>query len=277
MKINSMMRFPHPVLWSETNDYSQGAFAIDIGVSENHVTGRVHLKCNVTVTEPDIHSRCTAGEAAIGLFIVCLDTYYNRLVEIPLRGGDFAIEPGQLRGQVILRPIIWSKEQFSDFASPYIHGEFGAGPFTFNKSMVLAVGDESIIDVGAEKLAPIAAIFALVLDDSIPEGQVAIQTDEDKIQIFAAIKTHEWITQARNTADGKAILLNSVYLPAVMAVLDTMQSQDPVHEDKRWFRVFRAKLTTLGLSVDTDGILETAQALLKSPLGKLNSFVHLKP
>jgi hypothetical protein len=276
MKIDTMMRFPHPVLWSETTDYAEGEVSAEIEIAENPTTGKVALKCGATLTEGGIRSRCDSGQAMFGLSVVCLETYFNRLFNLPLSGGDIGIEPGLLRGQVLIRPIIWANDAIEGYSSKNIHDEFGKAPLNFEKSTVLAIGDETVIDVGAEKLAPIGSVFALALENGIPDGQVAIQTEEAKIEILASSSTLEWIAQMRNTVSGKAILLSSVYLPVVMAVLDTMRSKDPVHEDKRWFRVFRAKLTQLGLSVESPDLLEVAQALLKSPLGKLNSLVDLK-
>jgi hypothetical protein len=78
----------------------------------------------------------------------------------------------------------------------------------------------------------------------------------------------------RSHPKGRAILLNSVYLPVLMTVLDAIRGGDPVHQAKRWHRVITAKLTALGLRLEGSDLLLVAQSLFRSPLGKLEPFLE---
>ena len=271
MKIDREMRFPHPVLWSETSDYSHGAFSMEISVAESIATGKLELNCEVALSEAGIYKLCVAAKASVGLSVACLETYYNRLHEVSLTGGSVAIGPGLVRGAVIVRPMIWAREPVAELESTAVHDEFGSGAISFPHAAVLALGEEVVIDVGAEKLAPIGSVFALALDQDVPEHEIATDVEDEKIQIRASGKTLEWLSQMRGVPVGRATLLSAVYLPVVIRVLDVIRQGDAVHQSKRWHRVFCAKLVATGLWPLGEDLLEIAQKLLKSPLGKLEA------
>jgi hypothetical protein len=274
MKIDDSMRFPHPVLWAQTSDYSQGGFAFTCTIEESMSDGRLDMKCEIELTQPAISGLLQGGRAGAGLFVSCIDTYFNQLFQLPAGGGKIVVPGGRLRGRVVLRPVVWARERIESYSSPDVHAEFGTGPIVFEPASILAVGESQIISVGSDKLAPMGSIFDLARDDDVPISQVRVQLDGERIQILASEPTLEKIQVLRGTPEGKALLLNSVYLPVVMAVLDVLSSDAEAYEGRRWHSVFTAKLDQLGISADGDDLLEPAQRLLKSPFARLDTVMQ---
>lgn len=268
MKINDTMRFPHPVLWSQCDDYAGGAFSMSIAIEERPDTGRVKAECTPAVEEGALKSLIDSNVARAGLFVTCLDTYFNELFVLPPGGGTFEIAGGLLRGQVVLRPMAWAGDSITGFSSPNIHAEFGAGPYSFHKGAVLAIGEPSVISIGSDKMVPMGSIFDLAENDAVAHDQFGIQPEGDKIQIQASSDTLARIQTLRATQEGKVILLNAIYLPVVMRVLDLLRADEAIYESRRWCKVFRAKVDHLGLDLKGD-LLEAAQRLLKSPFGRI--------
>ena len=103
----------------------------------------------------------------------------------------------------------------------------------------------------------------------IPKGEIQIQTEGEKVSIVVNDDTFNKIHNLRVAPVGKAVLLNSVYLPAVMSLLDTVKSGPAGFEERRWYKVFIAKCELLDLDLKNGDLLAGAQKLLKLPLERL--------
>jgi len=79
------------------------------------------------------------------------------------------------------------------------------------------------------------------------------------------------INNLRGTKIGQSILLNSIYLPAVMDVLSHLKDGVTGFAGKKWYKVFNAKCEHLHIDYKTGNFLEDAQKLLKSPIGNIKS------
>lgn len=269
MKIDPKIRFPHPVLWAETHDFLAGEFAVKLSITEAIDTGSLRLAYNIVLDESNVRALMESGRARAGVYVTCRETYFNELKPLSLDGGQLEIPGGRLKGRVVLRPLVWSSENISNFRSPNLHPEFGVDGWSFPKGAILALGDETNIDVGREKLAPIESIFTLSRNDEVPENQIRIQLDGEKIAINAPSQTHEKIDRLRGSRAGKIFLLNGIYLPAVMDVLSYLRDDSGIYEGKRWHRIFMAKTGHLGISLENGDILEGAQKLLASPFKRV--------
>jgi hypothetical protein len=75
----------------------------------------------------------------------------------------------------------------------------------------------------------------------------------------------------RNIQLGRHVLLNSVYMPAIMDVIARLQARETGLESRKWYRIFRAKCDDLAID-PTDPSqppLRIAQKLLRQPLRKM--------
>lgn len=276
MKLSDRCRFPHPVLWAQSGDYVQGQFAITFDGSESLRTGELILEYSVLLDDAGILALLRGEQAAIGVFVTCPETYYSRLISLSHSGGRFSVPGGNLRGRVILRPIVWSAAPATLRDSGNIHHEFGDGEIPIPKGALIAIGDEEVLEVGRDKLANIESIFAMAVNDEVPHNQIAIQLDDEKIQILAARQTYEKIHRLRGTLTSQAIVLNSIYLPAVIDVLSCLKEAPADYEGRRWHRVVMAKLRHLGLDVESGDLLQCAQTILSSPFGTIPDDLELR-
>jgi hypothetical protein len=276
MKISEDMRFPHPVLWANTGDYRKGEFtATGLEVFERLDTGEVRVTCRFVLNQPQLLALVNADCAACGLSVACLETYYNVLHTVPAAGGTVHLPAGALMGRVILRPLVWAVRPDPVFVPDALHEEFGTAGFGIRTGDVLAIGDETVISVGREKLAPLESIFELSLDSNVTPEQVVVRMEGDKISITASDSTYKKIHALRGTPQGRSLLLNSIYLPAVMHVLTSLRDQEGLYEGRRWHRIFTARLEHLGISVDGEA-LEGAQKLLDSPFRQIGNDLYLR-
>ena len=269
MKINQLTRFPYPVLEQYTDDYISGYFTVGIEISESLKTGGLLIHHDVQLTEEKLNEWVSDGSAKVVLFVTCLETYYNRLHVIEYPNGTSEIGKGRLAGDVVLLPLVVAVRDIENYTSGNFNADYAAMYFDLPEGSILAIGDEYVINVGREKLAPIESIFNLAVSNSVPVNQYSIMLDEEKITILAEENTYHSLYNIRNTTPGKSIVLNTVYLPVLMEVLSTLQQDPGPYQDRHWFRVFSAKCTYENINLESPELLRDAQKLLKSPLSRV--------
>lgn len=271
MKLNQEMRFPHPVLWSGTNDYTQGEFrSDDWTVAERLDTGEVSVSGRLHLAQPAIESLLARGLARAGVLVSCLETYFSSIVETRLPDVSLHIPAGSVHGRVTLQPVVWASTALADLASPLLHDEYSGLVLPADRGAILAIADEAVVIVGREKLAPLETIFELAKRDDLSPGQFNIDLDGEKIGIVACASTFSQIHQLRSSRQMRAVLLSSVYLPAVMAVLAALSNGNGAqYADRRWHRIFTARAEHLSVNVESCDVLEASQRILNLPFDRL--------
>lgn len=265
MRFSEETRFPHPVLARGTGDFTNGEFDMDITVSENPQTGALTLEHSSILSENGIRTLVETGKASIGYFVKCNDTFYSELRSLTWPNGRSDFAAGTLLNRVSLRPLVWMKSDIPNWDPGTIHPEFEP-PVSLKHGDIIAVGDEHIISVGQAKLAPIESIFELDCSPDVPEGVLQVLPERDRITILAGEETYKTILLLRGQAWGKPVVMNSIYLPAVMEVLDTLRGGDEQYEGLRWYSSFMARCDAKGIDPKAEtSILEKAQSLLDSP------------
>lgn len=271
MRISEETRFPHPVLSPDTGDFPSGEFDLSFVYQENPETGALTLEHNITLTEAGIKELVETGKAAVGCFVRCGDTYYTELRTLAFPSGRSDFAAGTLLNRVSLRPVIWLKDNLPEWNYKDIHEEFSP-PISLSHGDIIAFCDEHIISVGQAKLASIESIFELDHSPDVPEGVLQVQLDCDRITILTSQNTHEAILLLRGQARGKPVVMNAVYLPAVMEVLDALRDGAGQYDVHRWYAPFIARCDHRGIDPSAEAsILENAQKLLDSPTKSLAS------
>lgn len=271
MKISNLTRFPHPVLSVYSDDYVSGSFSIEVEIKEHKTSGHVDLNYSVVLDCDDINSLIKDNLAKPVMYVVCRRTYYNKLHELDMAGGGISFNRGELFGSVILRPIICANELIEGYSPTSLHDEFGSSSWSFRHSDILAIAPEFRVNIGLDKLAPMETIFNIVTNNEVPDGETRVVLEEHKICIVANEKTRKGIEALRSSFDGKSVLLNGVYLPVIMQVLDAIRQDASSFETKRWYEVFEAKCLNENIDLGNPDLLEDAQKLLRSPLNRIIS------
>ena len=273
MRIPENTRFPHPVLGLDTGDFVVGEFSVQIEVIENRFTGAVTLEHAITLTESGILALVESNKASVGCIIKCADTFFSDLRQIAWSTGKTDFTPGLLLNRVSLRPIVWLKTDLNEWNPGTIHHEFEP-PLSLNNGDIVAIGEELIFSVGQAKLAPIESIFDLVRSESISEGMFEVDTTGHRIVLLVNEKMFQTLAQLRSITDGPEILMSSIYMPAIMEVLDALRNTDQSYEHLRWYQPFLAKCDLKGVRLESNmSILEAAQILLERPVARLSKLI----
>lgn len=269
MKLDPETRFPHPVLSPDTGDYKTGEFHVRLSVVEDTRVAAVSLEYEVVLTEPTLKALVDIGNAAVGLYVSCQESYFSELVQLGMVSQVLPFTPGKLIGRVEIRAMIWATQAIERFDLANCNIEFGKGTCSLEAGAVLALGDELLINVGREKLAQMDTVFALVEAPELQPGILSLQLDSERITILAAKDVYEPINRLRGVSNGRSIVLNSVYLPAVIEVLGALREGANGMEGRRWYKVFTAKCEHLGIHAKDGDQWKNAQLLLEAPFGEI--------
>lgn len=266
MKLNERMRYPHPVLSQFSSDYTTGKFSASFSYQVTD-DNQLKIASGLSVGCDELRVLVEDQKASAGYFVVCRRTYFNRLQHVPLGKSEKFFELSQLYEAVSLRPVIWTLEDVENYSSPLIDAEFGKD-ILIAKGAVIAMGPEFRFSVDPQKFKPFETIFDLARSEDIKPGMIKVDPEGDKITILAEPRTYKSIADMRNIGHGQKILLNAVYMPAVMDIVSRLQIDGRSLEGKRWYRVFKAKCDDMGIDPldETSSPLDVAQELLKEPL-----------
>ncbi|MDH5928878.1 hypothetical protein L8S13_21500 [Vibrio lentus] len=267
MKIKDDATYPHPVLRKYSDDYQTGSFDV-----EYHIDAKGNsILCTVLLDEPHMAGLVNDNLAKIGVFVTCEPTSYKKFFELenvatPQRIG---FKPENFKGTVSLRAIVFSRQTILDYKPENLHEELADIPWMIGKGELLAFSPEKRFNASNAKLRPTETIFMFTKRKDIEEGVVRVNLEEEKIAIEVNSKSLDQISEMRATLTGMQLLLNGVYLPAVMEVLTQLSQGTGPYENKAWYSVFYDKCTSLGIDIAESSPLEDAQKILQQPLSLL--------
>lgn len=276
MKISETTSYPHPVLapWSE--DIAGATIDTEITFREKGEGNQVSIHFLSKLEQPDIVKMIQDGVATFGCFVKCQETGLRRLQRLGFPTGLYHFAPGALLGRVQLRPMVWAINRIASYNPEGAHAEFGNG-CDIERGRILALDDEQIIDVTRPPLASIESIFEIIASDQVPEGRFDVDTESDKITVRMAGKTYQLVQSLREESEStRNVIMNGLYIPVVMQVLDQLTDGYEQFEQYRWLHPFRGRCELEGIDIEKPDLLNHAQRLLAMPFSALEQLIEPK-
>jgi hypothetical protein len=273
MKISESTSYPHPVLrpWSE--DIANASFDTKITFQLDPDANQVNFRCDVTMDHPGIVALIEDGSATFGCFIKCLATGMRRLQPLGFPVGVQHFASGVVIGRVQLRPMIWSVKPIVGYAPSGVHTEFSGG-IDINAGQILALDDEQIIEVTRPSLPPLESIFEIRSSDGVPEGKFELDAEADRITILMPPSTYTLVQGLRHEGNlTRDVLMNALYVPVIMEVLDRLRDGKDSFEQYRWLHPFQERCDFAEIDLTKPDLLNDAQKLLLQPFASLSQLI----
>ena len=283
MKYHPDKSWPHPVLRpGQTDpDYPRHAFqgvASDPAIVDG---GNVRFQVDFKLGHSELKAMIEDGEAQYALVIRSPRTHFRACRASQTPSLDCEFERGELAGEVELAGFITAARGLPAFAVDGWNSEYLSSSFDVESGGVLAVCQVGSFWIEADQGGPLQSIFELYENADMEPGRWKCDLGGDRVMLALHPETYKLMEHVREHAkhdDGDAArLMNGMYLPALLFVLDTADREHSADgalgdlSDRRWYDALNATLADAQLPPLGEGTdrAADAQALLQYPLKQL--------
>ena len=267
----------HPVLRppSYGDDYPYAEFEVEINVERVRGSTAVEVNAVFELSDPDLLRLLAVGAARYVLLIKASKTHFRDLIESDGKYVNKTYSSGDLSGRVEFIPFLVCTRDLPGFRAGGWHPDFVGRTFDIVAGAVLAedVPKDYWIDTADE--APFGSIFVHKPRPDLPDGHWDYELAEDRVWIvMSSADTERYMAardRANNQPDGQ-YLMNGLYLPALIAILNDVDQNTDDYQDTRWFSSLNERLEAVGcraLGEANSNRLIDAQKVLDSPFLKM--------
>lgn len=273
MKFDPNKAWPYPVLRPRSfgNDYPKAAFEVEVEVEKTRGSTAVTVDSEFYLSDPDLLGLVEQGAAHYVLLVKAPKTRFRNLVKSPVPEVKKEFSAGDLSGRVELAPFLIAERDFV-FRARGWHPDFANHAFHIAAGSVLAEDEPREYWIETADDEPlIGSIFAVKERDNFPDGFWDYEIADDRIWIIMSKKGCIQFSNARarvnNHQDG-FYLVNGIYLPVLIAVLNDLDQATDEFREYSWFSSVERRLEDLECkpigSPDANRLLD-AQKVLESP------------
>ena len=277
MRFDPGKAWPHPVLrpssWGD--DYPRAEFEVEVEVKRTKGSTAVEAEANFELSDPSLLQLVKQDRARFTLLIKAPKTHFRRLFQSGEPNIKKSIPAGALSGRAEFSPFLVCTQALSGFRSDGWHSDFDGRTFDIASGAVLAedVSKDYWIDTADE--APLGSIFGHKCRADISDGRWELELAEDRVWIVMSNADTARYEAAREHANNRPegqYLMNGLYLPALVAVLNDVDHNIDDYSGYRWFasldhRLEAVECATLG-NLGSNRLID-AQKLLDYPFPRM--------
>ena len=277
MRFDPGKAWPHPVLRPSSygDDYPQAEFEVEIEVMRVKGSTAVEVYADFELSDPSLLQLVERDKARFSLLVKAPTTLCRRLLQANEPNIKQSFPAGELSGRVEFIPFLVCTQHLSGFRSDGWHADFEGRTFDIPAGAVLAedVSKDYWIDTADE--APLGSIFGHKHRPDLPDGRWEFELAEDRVWIVMsnadAARYETAREQANNQPEGQ-YLMNGLYLPALVAVLNYVDQNVDDYSSYRWFASLDHRLEAVEcgpLGDSGSNRLIDAQKLLDNPFPRM--------
>ncbi len=277
MRFDPGKAWPHPVLRPSSygDDYPQGEFEVEIEVNRVKGSTAVEVYADFELSDPSLLQLVERDKARFALLVKAPTTHSRRLLQSNEPNIKQSLPAGELSGRAEFVPFLVCTQHLSGFRSDGWHTDFDGRTFDIAPGTVLAedVSKDYWIDTADE--APLGSIFGHKRRSDLPDGRWEYELGDDRVWIVmsnaSATRYEAAREHANNQPDGQ-YLMNGLYLPALVAVLNDVDQNVDDYSHCRWFGSLDQRLEAVEcqpLGTLGSNRLIDAQKLLDHPFPRM--------
>ena len=277
MRFDPGKAWPHPVLRPPTygDDYPRAEFEVEIAVERAKGSTSVEVNAEFELSDPGLLRLVKDGAARYLLLVRASRTHFRDMMSSSDPRIERLFSGGDLSGRVEFAPFLVCTRKLSSFRADGWHADFSGRTFDIAAGSVLAEDLPKDYWVDTADEAPLGSIFGHKSRPDISDGRWELDLTNDRVWIVMSESDAELYRSARNRANNSPegqYLMNGLYLPALLAVLNEVDQNVADYSDYRWFASLDQRLQAvdcreLGLA-DADRLTD-AQRVLDMPFTKM--------
>ena len=265
--------FPYPVLCNETDDYQYNLFDTEVIVEER--LHDIYITVKFKLDNLAILDLIRMGMAEYVLHLECSKTYFRKVIKTDINEISYSIPKERVNGEIAVLSMVVAKRKIVSFTSKDLNEDYDGESIRFDKASILAYQNLPKIQVfkNYEELAGNESLFAVVkvgLPDDEEVHPLSFDLNDDRIKIMVDAKTYACYIHYQQKG---SVAMSLLVLPAVIYMLDELRGSPETFSNKMWFVKIKQYYKSQGLDFIEDivqgkNIVEAAQEMLKSPIGK---------
>lgn len=277
MKFDPAKTYPHPVLRPGSSDYPGAEFQVDIKLDRLSGGTELRMTADFHLSDPDLLGLVESDGARYVLHVLAPKIHFRTVLDSSDPSVDSVFPEGRLHGHVVLSPFLICTRHVAGLSIAGWHDDYAALSFDVAPGAVLAQDTPKEYWVDTAEETPVGSIFSVRVshDRDLKTGMWRCYLHEDKVVIQMPAEDHQRFLSARNrvnrTADAQ-YLMNGLYLPALVWVLQEADRNEESYAGYRWYRALQAQLGVADCSPlgdeHADRLLD-AQRLLQLPFARM--------
>ena len=277
MRFDAGKAWPHPVLRppSYGDDYPHAEFEVDITVERVRGSTAVEVNAAFELSDPDLLQLVADQAARYALLIKASKTHFRDLIPSDGKHINKVFSSGALSGRTEFIPFLVCTRDLPAFHADGWHIDFSGRTFDIEAGSVLAEDHPKDYWIDTADEAPFGSIFGHKIREDLTDGRWDYAIEEDRIWIVMSNNDTKRYTAARSLVNNEPegqYLMNGLYLPALIAVLNEVDQNPDAHRDFRWFSSLDQRLEDAGcrpLGSEGANRLVDAQKVLDQPFLKM--------
>ena len=266
--------YPYPVLRPQSDDYPKAEFEVTLNVERIQDTTAFTVEADFMLSDPDLLKLVEQGSARYVLQVRSPKTYYRAAFSASQNRIKEDFEHGLVEGRTEFSPFLVATDDIHAFRASGWHEDYDGMRFDIATGSVLAVDQHVEYTIDTTEELRLGSIFELVETNKLSDGMWRIDHANDRVRIELSPPDYARFTAARENVNNQpesAYIMNSVYLPALIYLLQDSDKDGDELSDRRWFRAVNARLEEKKLPLlgnESNRVID-AQHLLDYPFTKL--------
>ena len=277
MKFDPGKAWPHPVLRPPSfgDDYPQAEFEVEIEVNRVKGSTAVNVCADFELSDPSLLQLVKQDKARFALLVKAPKTHCRKLLQSGKPNIKQSFSAGELSGRVEFAPFLVCMRALSSFRADGWHSDFAGRTFDIATGAVLAEDMSKAYWIDTADEAPLGSIFGHKPRTDLSDGRWEYELAEDRVWIVMSDADAKRYEEARNLANNQPegqYLMNGLYLPALVAVLNHVDQNVDEYSGYRWFTSLDQRLEVVEcqlLGAASANRLIDAQKLLDSPFPRM--------
>jgi len=270
MKFHSNTALPYPIIATHRDDYENSKYVVESRVKITNNEAKINLKHDITPYE--IEKLVThKNDLSFAVVVRCRSTFFKNVYFSQDIDQSITIDSLDLRDEVFIEPYIVAKRRVT-VSSDDLNPEYGTNEVTYESGNVVAKALERKFVIRRDAFKPLESVFEIVKAEDLEEGDWELDAESDKLALRVSPKIHELESNLKSTEKGQSILLNSIYYAAVVEAIQILKEDDM---NTKWAKVFKAKISPLGIDMKRASAYKVANILLNKPLLRLGKNLDL--
>jgi hypothetical protein len=268
MKIDPTATWGYPVLRSSVDDYvrSEIQSSLQLELADDFTT--ILLNFQILISVPEIIDLIDNQQAKVIIYVHCRDTWFGKLIDASSLTGQFILDKSLIEGPTEFLTLVIASKKINKFNSSKFHPEYQDASFDIEEDQILAIADPETQYISRELLKNVSSLFDYAVNHNLVEGEWRVKRTENRLVIEANDAQIRYLRNGENTNQGKSVLLNSIFLPALTQIISDLREAPDNYSDSAWARIIQAKIDlVVKKNLDSLGL---AHELLRMPTTWLN-------